>query len=359
MQALQFNAKLSPHENLRLIKTAVPQISGPTDVLIKVAFAGLCGTDLHILEGKFKNCSDKFVTIGHEFSGVVEEIGAQVQGLNRGDKVGVDPNRPCQSCKFCRRGQVNHCQNGGTRDAVGIFRDGGMAGFCLVPVDQVHLLPSSLSLEQGVLCEPLSCLLHGWKRLESALGGILPGARVLITGAGIVGNLWVSMFHYHGYRNITLSEPKEGRREIVKGLDTGCTVLTPVELGAQEDGVDDEQDGFNIIVECSGYPPALQEAISMSGRKAVVVIFGCAPTGSPMNLYPEEVFRKELTIVGCLVNPNTYSEALSLAANMGDRYLNFDKLGVKVFKLTEYEKALSSLKAGEISKAVFHLTSSI
>jgi len=351
MLALQCNAKIG---KLQLIELEKPVVAAPDDVLIKVAYAGLCGTDLHILSCEFKNCSDKFVTLSHEFSGVVEAVGTQVDYLNVGDWVGVDPNRPCTRCKFCKRGQVQHCQIGGTRNAVGVFRDGGMAAYCLVPGDQVNVLPGGLSLETGALCEPLSCILHGWDRLMGT-GSLQHDSRILITGAGIVGNLWACMFHHHGFRDVTVSEPAQGRRDIVENLETGFSVLSPDEMAAKEEGVDHEQNGFDVVVECSGFPPALEKAVGLTARGAAVVIFGCAPTGRAVSLCPEEVFRKELTIIGCLVNPCTYLKALRLAATMGDRYLNFDKMGIQIFNIQEYETAIGRLKAGAISKAVFKL----
>ena len=86
-----------------------------------------------------------------------------------------------------------------------------------MPAEQVFLLPESVSLETGALCEPLSCLLHGWDRLV-AIAPLQPDSRVLVTGGGIIGNLWVSILHYHGVKNVTVSEPAVGRRNITQSL---------------------------------------------------------------------------------------------------------------------------------------------
>ena len=138
-------------------------------------------------------------------------------------------------------------------------------------------------------------------------------------------------------------------------------------------GLDCEQFGFDIIVECSGFPPALEQAIGWTKRGATVMIFGCAPPGKSVKLCPEDIFRKvnkiptlteqqtshhhqELTILGSLINPATYSRAVRLAANLGTRYLQYDKLGVAVFQIGDYEEAIDQLKRGEIAKAVFKMS---
>jgi len=203
---------------LTLETVPAPIVNQPDDVLIKVGYAGLCGTDLHIMSGEFAVVGDKKVTISHEFAGTIVDLGSEAsKKFKVGDRVGVDPNRPCHTCQFCVRGQVHFCQDGGCRDATGIFRDGGLAEMCCVPVEQVFLLPESVSLKSGALCEPLSCILHGWERLM-AKSPVQPDSRILITGAGIIGNLWVTMFHFHGFRDVTVSEPAVGRRKITEKL---------------------------------------------------------------------------------------------------------------------------------------------
>ena len=90
------------------------------------------------LQGEFAVVGDKKVTLCHEFSGTIVELGTEAaKKFKVGDMVGVDPNRPCHTCQFCVRGQVHFCQDGGCRDATGIFRDGGLAEFCQVPAEQV------------------------------------------------------------------------------------------------------------------------------------------------------------------------------------------------------------------------------
>ena len=154
---------------------------------------------------------------------------------------------------------------------------------------------------------------------------------------------------------MTVSEPAEGRRKITESLDTGFTITEPKSLAAKMDGVNAELAGFDIIIECSGFPPALEQALAWTKRGATVMIFGCAPPGQAVSLCPEDVFRKELTILGALINPSTYARAVQLAANLGPRYLDYDKLGVATFDVANYQEAIQQLKKGQIAKAVFKM----
>ena len=154
--------------------------------------------------------------------------------------------------------------------------------------------------------------------------------------------------------------------------DTGFVITDPKSLASAMDKVDCEQFGFDIIIECSGFPPALEQALAWTKRGATVMIFGCAPPGKAVRICPEDIFRKvnicdmnteheshynqELTILGSLINPTTYSRAVMLAANLGTRYLQYDKLGVAVFNINSYQEAIQQLKRGEIAKAVFKMS---
>ena len=155
--------------------------------------------------------------------------------------------------------------------------------------------------------------------------------------------------------------------------DTGFEITDPKTLASNMAEVDCEQEGFDIIIECSGFPPALEQALAWTKRGATVMIFGCAPPGKAVRICPEDIFRKvntshcrdieldthqhrELTILGSLINPTTYSRAVMLAANLGPRYLEYDKLGVAVFNINNYQQAIDQLKRGEIAKAVFKMS---
>ncbi|KAF4523333.1 hypothetical protein B566_EDAN013530 [Ephemera danica] len=316
-----------------------PKITSEDHVLIRVAFAGICGTDLHIIHGEYPSKQGTFA-LGHEFSGVVDSVGAAVKHVKPGDHVAVDPNISCGVCDSCRNAACHYCKS---NDAIGVFQDGGWAQFCVVPQNLVYRLPDSMPLEHGALCEPMSCVAHGWNKLA----GVPHSSRVLILGAGIIGNLWACMFHMHGHRgNVTISEPQAARRHLVLALDLGYEVTTPDELARR-----DPQ--FDLVVDCSGSAAAMQKAFTWLNMGGRLMVFGVANPKATIAISPYDVMKKELSIIGALVNPHTFIEAVALVEMMGQRYLDYKRLGVKTFPLEAHEEAMNELEAGSIAKAVF------
>ncbi|XP_028127953.1 D-altritol 5-dehydrogenase [Diabrotica virgifera virgifera] len=346
MEALRFTSKI---KKLELVNVPIPKITQPNQVLIKVAYSGICGTDLHIIGGEFP-CNDaETFTLGHEFSGTVVETGASVNTFKKGDKVSVDPNSGCLCCDHCHSGNPHYCSIGGISNTIGIFRNGGWANYCVAPVDQVHKLSDSITLEQAALAEPLSCLAHGW----DIISPVTVGQKILITGAGIIGNLWVCNLHLQGHKNVTVSEPNLARLDMIKKLNTGYNLITPDQLKKNQQA--DPNYLFDLVIDCSGYAPAVEHAISLLRRGGKLCIFGVAPPHAEIKIKPFEIYMKELKIYGVLVNPFSFPKSLGLLEAMGDRYLNYEKIGIKTFALKDYDEAITLLKKGTIAKAVFKL----
>ena len=116
-----------------------------------------------------------------------------------------------------------------------------------------------------------------------------------------------------------------------------------------------EDDGVDVIIDCTGVPAALEAAIPWTKNGATILVFGCAPVGKPMKICPEEIFSKELVVIGTKINPFTFPESVSLLANMGNRYINLEKLGIGVYSLANHQEGLTKLKGGKISKVMFEL----
>ncbi|RZC35825.1 D-arabinitol dehydrogenase 1 [Asbolus verrucosus] len=312
-------------------KLEVPKTTAD-GVLVKVAYSGICGTDLHIIQGEFPCNPNNTFTLGHEFSGTVVEVGQNVTNFKPGDKVSVDPNNGCKCCKFCHSGNPHFCKTGGINNTIGIYRDGGWANYALCPEEQ-----------------PISCLAHGW----DIVSPIHVGEKILVTGAGIIGNLWVCALHLQGHRNVTVSEPNTARLEMLKNLDTGFTLLTPDQLVKNQQA--DPNYLFDVAIDCSGYPPAVEHAISLLNSGGKLCIFGVAPPHGRISIAPFDIYMKEMKIFGVNINPFSFPKSLGLLEAMGDRYLNYDNLGIKTFTLSQYQEAIDCLKKGTIAKAVFKL----
>uniref|UniRef100_A0A1B6E5Z1 Enoyl reductase (ER) domain-containing protein n=2 Tax=Clastoptera arizonana TaxID=38151 RepID=A0A1B6E5Z1_9HEMI len=345
MDAIQFDPL---KKTLTLIKTDVPSKIRANEVLVKVAYAGVCGTDLHIIEGKFPCCNNLLI-LGHEISGIASSVGIDVKHIKKGDRVVIDPNRGCYVCSCCTSGSYHLCDTEAINTMVGIFQNGGWAQYCKVPANQVYKIPDSITLKQGVLIEPLSCLVHGWERVAP----IEIGSNILVTGAGIIGNLWSSVLHHSGHRSVTVSEPIVARRGYNQKLETGYKCVAPEDIKKMK--VSDPDFGFDICIDCSGDGPAIEEAITLLNAGGKICIFGITSPEVKISVSPFDMYKKESTILATKINKFGVLKALKLSEAMGKRYLDYERLGVEVYSLQDHKEALASLKQGNISKVVFQI----
>ncbi|XP_014273645.1 uncharacterized protein [Halyomorpha halys] len=347
MEALQFDPQ---KKVLSLIQHEKPKITSDDELIVEVAYAGLCGTDIHIIGGEFP-CSKTPVILGHEFSGIVREAGPGVDHVRVGDKVVIDPQSWCTTCEYCTTARYHLCTNGGVDFATGICLNGGWAKYSKVRARQVYKIPDGLTLKQGALGEPISCVVWG---LERGVSDVPVGAKVLITGAGIIGNIWCAILYHLGHRKVTVVEPMEARRIINKGLGTGFECLDPAELKKKY-----SSEEFDLAIECSGNAAATEQALASLRASGKLCIFGVAAPHSKITISPFEIYKKELTIIGSNINPFSMKKALDLMEAMDKKFLDFEKLGVKEYKLNEYETGLEMLRKGSIAKVMFQVNTKL
>ncbi|XP_049794583.1 D-altritol 5-dehydrogenase-like [Schistocerca nitens] len=330
--ALQLDTRLR-----RLYPTRLPMMTRcpPTEVIVRVAYAGICHTDLAILQGDFQIDCDRLV-LGHEISGIVSGVGKEVNWLRIGDKVAVNPNSKCERCAVCL-----HEEMGAPAEAsVGVERDGGWAEFCLVPQSQLHLLPSDVPLKQGVLCESLSCVAHAWEHVAP-----LPhSARVAVLGTDLVGCLTASLLHVQGYRHVTLCENAEAARQRAHSLGLGYEMIDHNELCNKT---------FDLAIDCTGDAMIQQEAAHALGFGGHLLIFRSNSVKDRLCLSPFNIFTNEIKVTGSLINPYAFGKALTWASVLGHRYLDFNKLGVVSYPLKEHQEALETAKSDDAAKVVF------
>ncbi|XP_028127950.1 uncharacterized protein LOC114324346 [Diabrotica virgifera virgifera] len=340
MKAIQL---ISQKKEIRFVEVPIPRITDANDVLIKVAYSGICGTDLHMIEGKFPVVKDRPLILGHEFSGTVVDFGKDVTIFKVGDKVAGDPNDTCLSCEWCHLGQPHFCNDNNKN--LGTFKDGAWAEIVVLPVHMVHKLPHNVTLEQGALAEPLSCLSHGMDIVEP----IPVGSKILITGAGIIGVLWACVCHLRGQRNVTVCEPNAVRLDIVRNLDLKVELVTPDALKAKSNEL------YDFCIDCSGNAAVMEYSVKLLRSGGTFLCFAVAPPDAEIKVNTYEMFMKETRIMGVKINPFSFLNAIRLIHAMEDRYLQYEKLGIKTYKLEEYDLALQDLKTGKVLKAVFKL----
>ncbi|TSA23176.1 alcohol dehydrogenase [bacterium] len=308
------------------------------EVLVKVTACGVCGTDLHIVEGSSR--SSPPVVLGHEYAGIITDVGNEPNGFAPGDHVAVDPNIACGTCFYCRRGDVHLCKN---LRALGVDIDGGMAEFCIVPSSQLYRLPSTLTLEQAAFIEPLSCAVHGIDRAQ-----IRAGDTVVILGGGTVGLLMLQLATISGASRVIVVEPVEWKRGIATRIGA-FEVLDPTVVKVFECIMDLTGEGADVVIECAGRPETTSLSLTLARRGGTVEWFGVCPLGATVQVEPNSVYFKELTIVGSYVNPHTFDRSIALiAANK----ISFRDFVIDKFPLDRVHEALKSLAEGKTIKSL-------
>ena len=297
--------RLHAPDDLRLDTVPVPRL-GRGEVLVKVWRSGICGTDLHITKGSFP-APNLPLTLGHEFSGVIAELGEGVDSPGIGAGVVVDINIACGRCYFCTRGQKLFCPH---VEQLGVHRAGGLAEYVAVPASNVYELPASLSLDDAAYVEPLACAIHGQDRI-----GVRSGDRVVIIGGGPMGLAHIALAKLAGAASVIVSEPDASRRRLAGAM--GADVLidpfeTPLEEALAEltDGI-----GPDLVIEAVGSIPTYEAAIAIVRRGGRVLAYGAAPQTATMSLRPFDIYSKELTIVGSYAGTyDTWPRAIALLA---------------------------------------------
>ena len=277
---------------------------GPKDVLIQVKACGVCGTDVHIYEGDKGAAEVTPPTIlGHEFSGVIAEVGSEVTNYKAGDRVCIDPNCYCGACEPCRNGVVHYCEH---MIGYGTTVNGGFAEYCAVNERQVYKLGDNTSFEQGAMTEPVACCLHGMDMCE-----IRPGHQVVVIGGGMIGLLMLQLSRLAGAAKVALLEPVESKREVGKKLGADICI-DPIHEDVKARLKEEGMTWVNTVIECVGRPSTIEQAIDIAGNKAVVMMFGLTKPDETISVKPFEIFRKELVLKASYINPYTQKRALDL-----------------------------------------------
>lgn len=290
------------YEKGKLVIDDVPVREPEADeVVIRIKYCGICGTDVHIFNGE-KGSAEVHppVILGHEFSGDIERTGAAVTRFQKGDRVSVDPNAYCGKCYFCANGKEHLCKH---MTGLGTALDGGFAEYITVKEKLVYPVAEHVSYEAAAMTEPISCCLHGLD-----LTGIKMGDTVMVVGTGNIGLIMVQLAKYAGAATIIAVEPNEKRRKkaLELGADFGIDPLTE-----DTEGLLAKHHVVNVdkVIDCAGLVSTNEYSVRYAGKGAVVMLFGLTGPDDEMKLKPFEMFQKELTIKGSFVNPNAFERA--------------------------------------------------
>lgn len=297
---------------------------GLGDLLVRVEASGICGTDRHLLKGEFP--SKPPVTLGHEFCGIVEEIGPGVQGFRTGMRVTGDPNIVCGRCVHCQNGRINLCRN---LTAIGIHRDGGLADYVIVPQQQAYELPLSLKASHGAFCEPIACCLHGID-----IADIQPGSSVIVLGGGVIGLITVQLARLAGASRVVLSTRQAVKRELAERVGATASIdPTRGDFIANVTGPDGLlPGGADVVIECAGVAETVEQSFRLARPGGTVVILGVMAQGEKVAVEPFDILFRELKVFGSFINPFTHRRAAELVASGA---LKLDELISREVRLEE------------------------
>ncbi|MXY34678.1 MAG: alcohol dehydrogenase catalytic domain-containing protein [Boseongicola sp. SB0664_bin_43] len=279
---------------------------GPGEVAVRVAYCGICGTDMHVFHGNMDARVGLNRVIGHEMSGSVAAIGGGVSDVCVGQKVVVRPLDHCNECPACTAGHEHICHN---LQFLGLDTDGAMQEIWNVPAHTLHAVPDDLRMDHAALVEPVAVACHDVRR--SALG---PGEDALVIGGGPIGILCAMVARERGGR-VVLSEVNPHRIEIARKL--GFDVVNPAEddLSAQ---VNERtgQKGADVVFEVSGTQAGVDAMTACAATRARIVMVAIHARKPQIDLF--QFFWRELDLLGARVyEPEDYEQAIALVAGGG------------------------------------------
>ncbi len=316
--------------DVRVVDVPKPE-PGPDEVVVKVGACGICGTDMHIIEGEFPPTVYPIV-IGHEFGGDVVAVGENVTGFAVGDRVGVDPTLNCGACYYCQRGQGNLCERW---NAVGVgSHPGGFAEYVSVPARVVYPIPADMSMKAAALIEPVSCVVRGFHRLQPQ-----PGETYLIYGAGPMGLLNAQVARYNGASLVAIIDINESRLERAKNEFGFAHVATRL-----EDLKEIAPRGFDTVIEATGVTKVAEMAIDAVKRRGKLLLFGVCPPGEKAGYDAFKIYNEEITILGSMAVLNSYGPAIDILASGA---IDVDRMVTDTYTLDQFPEAIERVRGGQ------------
>ena len=309
----------------------VAEVPDPTpgegQIIVKVDACGICGTDIHIMDGEFPPTPYP-ITPGHEFAGTVVAVAGDVRiDLPVGAKVAVDPSLYCGYCRRCRSGRDNLCENWA---AIGDTVDGAFAEYVAVPAVNAHRLPDGVDGQLGAMVEPLACAVHGLRRL-----GPLFGDSVLLTGAGTMGLLLLQLLVHSGAGPVTVVDRVADRLAVARKLGAAHVASGLAELS-------DER--FEIAVDATGVPAVVDGVTGLLDRGGRLLVFGVSPAEASISLSPFRVYNDEITVTGSMAILRSFAPAVEL---IGSGVIDPRPLLSEPLPLAEFGEALHRVRTGQ------------
>ena len=332
--------KHSPEEGIWMEDVPDPKC-GPGEVRIRITHTAICGTDKHIFEWDewAQNNLKLPLIVGHEFCGIIDEVGPQVTHYNVGDRVSGEGHITCGNCRNCRAGKKHLCPE---TIGVGVHRDGAFAEYLVIPESNVWPLHEDIPSEIAAFFDPLGNAVH------TALAFNITGEDILICGAGPIGMMAAAICKFSGSRNIVVTDINDYRLNLAKDLGASRTVNPRKEdIGTvfEELGI---SHGFDVGLEMSGNPEAFNQMISLMYNGGNIALLGLLPNSTKVDW--NKVIFKGLNIKG-IYGREMYDTWYKMT-QMIRSGLSVSKVLTHHFKIDDFQKAFKVIESGNCGKVV-------
>ncbi len=327
-------------EGIWMADVPVPDI-GPNDLRIRVRKTAICGTDVHIYN--WDDWAQRTIpvpmTVGHEFAGVVEEVGSHVNGFKVGDRVSGEGHITCGHCRNCRAGKRHLCRN---TEGVGVNRPGAFAEYLVIPAVNAFKLPDSIPDEIAAYLDPLGNAAH------TALSFDLVGEDVLITGAGPIGIMAAAICRHVGARYVVVTDLNDYRLDLASkmGADRAVNVKdTDIRDVMSDLGM---TEGFDVGLEMSGAGPALTGMLDVMNHGGRVGLLGIPPKDVTIDW--DNVIFKGLILKG--IYGREMFETWYKMASMLQSGLDVSPLLTHRFDVDDFQQGFDIMRSGKSGKVV-------
>jgi 2-desacetyl-2-hydroxyethyl bacteriochlorophyllide A dehydrogenase len=309
---------------------------GAEEVTLDVRACCVCGTDIHLLDGEFRGSVYPLIP-GHEFSGVVREVGAKVTHVKIGDRVAVEPFISCGYCYYCKTGKTNQCLNGmviGHTASREMKLDGGFSENVVVPGKNLIPLSDRVSFEAGSFIANLGTIIYAIRRAQ-----LQPGMNVLVFGTGANGLILSELSKKTGASTVVVTGRTKSRLEVAKRMGIDATVVAN---GSQENELYEIAPlGFDVVFETTGSAKIVERTFKFVKKGGTIILYGIVPPEHHSLINPFDICRKDLRIIGSFSSVNTCIIAHELLAS---GVIQVEHLISHRFSLQDWGKAIDTAR---------------
>ena len=333
-------SKAKAEKGIWMVDHPKPEL-GHNDVLIKIKKTAICGTDMHIYH--WDEWSQETIpvpmTVGHEYVGIIEEVGQEVKGFQVGDRVSGEGHITCGFCRNCRAGRRHLCRN---TEGVGVNRPGAFGEYLVIPAENAYKIPDDISDDIASILDPFGNAAH------TALSFDLVGEDVLITGAGPIGMMAAAIAKHVGARHVVITDMNDYRLDLAKQM--GATRTVNVANEKLEDVMDElgMKEGFDVGLEMSGAPPAFASMLNTMNHGGKIAMLGIP--SSDMAIDWNQVIFKGLVIKG-IYGREMYETWYKMIA-MVQSGLDLSPVITHRFDIDKFEEGFETMASGQSGKVV-------